>query len=70
MGSIEIWLNGEKKEVPAGLTVADLVRDLGLVPERLAIEYNVQILKRANWHKQLLSGGDKIEMVHFVGGGS
>jgi len=66
---IEIFLNGEKKTIPHGLTVADLVNFLGLVPQRLAIECNSQILKRDNWNKKLISAGDKIEIVHFVGGG-
>jgi thiamine biosynthesis protein ThiS len=67
---IEILLNGEKKNVPEGLTVIGLVRYLNLVPERLAVEYNSQILKRGSWEKRILSNGDKVEIVHFVGGGA
>jgi thiamine biosynthesis protein ThiS len=66
---IEIFLNGERKMIPNGLTVAELVSFLELIPERLAIEYNLQILKRENWSKTPVSTGDRIEMVHFVGGG-
>jgi thiamine biosynthesis protein ThiS len=66
---IEIYLNGERRAVPDGLTVAGLVSYLNLVPERLAVEYNSQILKRVNWDKRLVSAGDKVEIVHFVGGG-
>jgi thiamine biosynthesis protein ThiS len=68
--AIEIFLNGEPRTVPEGLTVADLVMYLNLVPERLAVEYNSQILKRGNWAKKLVSEGDQVEIVHFVGGGA
>jgi thiamine biosynthesis protein ThiS len=68
--AIEILLNGERRTVPDGLTVADLVSYLNLVSERLAVEYNSQILKRKNWDRKLVSDGDKLEIVHFVGGGS
>jgi sulfur carrier protein len=66
----EIFLNGEKKSIPHGFTVADLVNFLDLVPQRLAIEYNLQILKREDWDKKVISSGDRIEIVHFVGGGT
>ena len=66
----EIFLNGEKKTIPHGFTVAALVSFLDLVPQRLAIEYNLQILKREDWDKKVISSGDRIEIVHFVGGGS
>ena len=67
--SIEILLNGEKKEIHEGITLADLITELNLIPERLAVEYNARILKRANWEKTLIASGDKIEIVHLVGGG-
>ncbi|PYV87751.1 MAG: thiamine biosynthesis protein ThiS [Acidobacteria bacterium] len=69
MLDIEILLNGEKKTVPHGFTIADLVNFLELVPQHLAIECNLQILKRENWDKKIISAGDRIEIVHFVGGG-
>jgi thiamine biosynthesis protein ThiS len=69
MAEIGIYLNGQLKEIPSSLTVEGLVKLLDLVPERLAIEYNLQILKRDKWSQQQLSEGDKLEMVHFVGGG-
>ena len=67
---IEILLNGKKKNVPEGLTVLGLVRYLNLEPERLAVEYNSQILKRGSWEERIVSNGDKVEIVHFVGGGA
>lgn len=69
MALVEILLNGETRELNAGSTVEELVRELGLVPDRLAIEYNLQILKKKHWAATVLSQGDRVEIVHFVGGG-
>jgi len=66
---IEILLNGETKRIPHGLTIAQLVNSLNLVSQRVAIEYNRKILKKESWDRQMISGGDRIEIVHFVGGG-
>ena len=65
-----IVLNGEPKEIPADLTVAALLDELGLTPERLAIEVNRRIVRRADWPSTTLAEGDKVEVVHFVGGGA
>jgi thiamine biosynthesis protein ThiS len=65
-----IVLNGEPKEIPADSTVAALLEELGLTPERLAIEVNRRIVRRADWHSTTLAEGDKVEVVHFVGGGA
>ncbi len=70
MALVEIVLNGEARKLKAGTTVEDLVRDLGLVPGRLAVEYNLQILKRKRWAATALNQGDRLEIVHFVGGGA
>ncbi|MCI0417731.1 MAG: sulfur carrier protein ThiS [Acidobacteria bacterium] len=68
--AIEILLNGERKDVPDGQNILDLVRSLGLPAERLAVEHNLQIVKRDHWNQKLLRHGDKVEIVQFVGGGS
>lgn len=65
----EITINGESKQVIPGMTVADLVTQLELTPQRLAIEHNLLILARSLWTETRLSPGDKLEIVHFVGGG-
>ena len=70
MALIEIIVNGESRGLKAGTTVEELVRELGLVPDRLAIEYNLRILKRKRWAATALTQGDRLEIVHFVGGGS
>lgn len=65
-----IVLNGEPKEIPADLTVTELIETLGLPSERLAIEVNRRIIRRADWPATTLAEGDKVEVVHFVGGGT
>jgi thiamine biosynthesis protein ThiS len=67
---IEIIVNGEPRQVRPDATVIDLVAELGLAPERLAIEYNLAILSRSKWSSTTLAQGDRLEIVHFVGGGS
>lgn len=67
---IEIQLNGQKKEIPAAITLAHLLDELKLKPERVAIEVNREIVKRDQWSSCVVQDGDSIEIVHFVGGGS
>lgn len=65
-----LHLNGEPREFPDGLTVAALVSQLGMKPDRVAVELNLEIVPRANWEATTLKNGDKLEVVHFVGGGT
>jgi sulfur carrier protein len=67
---MEIILNGEKRNLTDGLSVLDLVQQLGFSAERLAIELNLQIIKREQWATSILKQGDRIEIVQFVGGGN
>ena len=66
---MRIEVNGESREVEQGTTLAELVQQLALVPARLAIERNREVVRRADWPQTELSEGDRIEIVHFVGGG-
>ena len=65
---IEIHVNGETRLVKAGLSVADLLGDLKIKTEHTAVELNRTILPKSNY-TQALSEGDRLEIVHFVGGG-
>jgi sulfur carrier protein len=65
-----LQINGEQREFPDGLTVAALVAQLGMKPDRVAVELNLEIVPRTNWEATSLQNGDKLEVVHFVGGGS
>ncbi|HEX6185514.1 MAG TPA: sulfur carrier protein ThiS [Pyrinomonadaceae bacterium] len=66
---MRIEVNGEAKEVEAGSTLQTLVEQLALAPERLAIEHNREVVRRTDWPALTLSDGDRVEIVHFVGGG-
>ena len=68
-GSISIRLNGEPTTISGTYTLEDLIADLKIVPQRVAIELNREVIKRALWDKTQLSDGDVVEIVHFVGGG-
>ena len=64
-----ILLNGDFVETAAGTTVETLLRQLDISRERVAVELNADILPKVDYEKRLLCDGDKIEIVHFVGGG-
>ncbi len=64
-----VTINGESRDVPAGITVAGLLRHLGLAADRVAVERNLAILPRARWDDTPVQPGDRYEIVHFVGGG-
>jgi sulfur carrier protein len=66
---VQIKLNGETKEVDEGTTLRRLVEQLSLAPDRLAVELNYEVIRRAEWPRVTLSEGDRVEIVHFVGGG-
>jgi len=70
MSLVEILVNGESKRIRMGITVAELVEELGLIPDQLAVEYNLNIIKRVQWKEVTLTQGDQVEIVHFVGGGA
>ncbi len=64
-----VHINGEDKEVGAGLNVAQLLEHLGIRPGRVVVELNRGILPRDAHSTKVLKEGDSLEIVHFVGGG-
>lgn len=66
---MQILVNGEPQNIAPGQTVAELVAQWELAPQRLAIEHNLLILARSLWAETRLQAGDRLEIVHFVGGG-
>lgn len=64
-----VRLNGETRECREGMTLADLVAELGLGAKRIAVEMNRDIIPREEYAHCRLNAGDEIEIVHFVGGG-
>ena len=67
--SIAIQVNGEPKQIAAGITVRTLLEQMGLNAGRVAVEYNRNILARPKWAETMISEGDRFEIVQFVGGG-
>ena len=67
--SITIVVNGEERALAQGDTIAVLIGSRGLDPERLAVELDRKIVKRADWSATLLVPGSEVEIVQFVGGG-
>ncbi len=67
---IEVTVNGERRRVPAGATVALLLERLGLgAGSGVAVERNRRIVRRADWERERLAPGDELEIVTLVGGG-
>lgn len=67
--TILVRLNGDDRQVPAGLSVRELLESLDLKPEMIVVEKNRDILKRDEYADVQVSPGDVLELVHFVGGG-
>jgi len=66
---VTVTINGERREIPDGLSVAALINHIGMACDRVAIERNFEILPRAQWQQTAVQANDKFEIVHFVGGG-
>lgn len=67
---ITIALNGETREVPESLMLLGLLEWLKLPLDQIAVEVNRKIVRRASWDDTRISPGDRLEVVHFVGGGA
>ena len=64
-----ITVNGERHEVPDGMSVAALLSHLGLTVGRVAVERNRDVLPRTQWNETLVEANDSYEIVQLVGGG-
>ena len=64
-----IRVNGEPRRVPPGVTIAQMLGELGLDPRKVAVERNREIVPRASLDEVAVADGDAFEIVHFVGGG-
>ena len=69
MAKIKIILNGEGREVPAEISLDHLLELFSLPKQRVAVELNSVVVRRADWPETIIRDDDKIEVVHFVGGG-
>jgi len=66
---MQIIVNGEQRDVSDGLTAAQLVEDMDIAGSRIAMEVNLEIVPRSTYAEYVFKAGDKVEVVHAVGGG-
>ncbi len=66
---MQILLNGDNRTLEKGITVADLIAELNLTDQRLAVEVNEELVPRSTFNDHLLKAGDEMEIVHAIGGG-
>jgi len=67
---MKVHINGDEKSFDSPLTLAALVEILGMKADRVAVELNLDIVPRDRWAATALNDGDRLEIVHFVGGGA
>jgi thiamine biosynthesis protein ThiS len=67
--ALRVTVNGEERELTEGMTLQALIQQLALAPDRLAVERNRDVVRRADWPQTVLQEDDRIEIIHFVGGG-
>jgi sulfur carrier protein len=67
--TISVSVNGEARELPAPITVAELLARIGLDTRKVAVERNMEIVPRSTYAATALAAGDALEIVHFIGGG-
>jgi sulfur carrier protein len=68
--TIQIQVNGEERGCRTDATVGDLLRELAIKTERVAVELNLEILDRKEFDQRSLKQGDRVEILSFIGGGS
>ena len=66
---MQIYFNGEAREVAEGTTVSQLLQQLDLQPRYVAVEVNLNLVPRSQHHQYVLSSDDRLEVVTLVGGG-
>jgi thiamine biosynthesis protein ThiS len=68
-GNLSVKVNGEHRRVPGGITLVEMLGELGLDPLRVAVERNLDIVPRSSLGEVRVEDGDDYEIVHIVGGG-
>ena len=66
---IQIRVNGKVKSIPTNHSISDLVKNLNIPIKKVAIEHNQEIIDKKKINRIILKKNDKIEIVHFIGGG-
>jgi thiamine biosynthesis protein ThiS len=67
---LRVYVNGEAKELSGPISLAELITQLDLPAARIAVELNRAVVRRNDWSTTMLQDDDRIEVVHFVGGGN
>jgi len=66
---MQITVNGQKKVIGDDMTIRDLLKQLGIEEKTMATAVNMEVVKKEKWQIHCLKDGDKVEFLHFVGGG-
>jgi thiamine biosynthesis protein ThiS len=66
---MKVFVNGDEKDFSSPVSLAGLIEELDLPASRIAIELNREVVRRSDWGSTMLKDDDRIEIVHFVGGG-
>jgi len=66
---MKVFVNGEEKDLSDATSLSELITELDLPVARIAIELNREVVRRSDWGSTMLKDDDRIEIVHFVGGG-
>jgi thiamine biosynthesis protein ThiS len=68
--AIQIQLNGQPRGFRTGATISDLLHELAITTDRVAVEVNLEILDKQEFDRRRLQEGDRVEILSFIGGGS
>lgn len=66
---MKVFINGETKEIDGEINLTELLARLSLPDQRIAVELNREVVRKKDWANIKISDGDKLEVIHFVGGG-
>lgn len=66
---MQITINGERRELTQDYTISEMLKNLELPVERIAIELNKQVVRRRDWENVKIKDADAVEIIYFVGGG-
>ncbi len=66
---MRIRVNGVDQDLPEGANILQLLKQLDIAPERIAIEINLTVIDRTAYHEHIFQEGDKVEIISFIGGG-
>ena len=66
---MNVFINGETKEISGEVNLSELLKHFSLPQERIAVELNKEVVRKKDWENIRIKDADKIEIVHFVGGG-